>query len=308
MLSNNLSGYLSTEFLPSWSDGEAKKRIINFVESVVQPDSPTYVPEKKRIAVFDNDGTLCVEQPRLVHAAFVHDLAVKRLKEQPELEENDPIRIYVNNPFNYRNLIHLDRLREMHLTLQSGMTEKEYKGMALKFLAESKNPHFDKYDTELAYKPMLELMQYLKAKRFRVYINTAGGTEFVRVFAKRAYGIQPNKVIGTPINLKYEFIDGQVQLKRLGEYALPINHGAKKVENIQRNIGRLPILAVGNMNNDIEMLTSTKTAKAGLAIFLKHDDSEREFEYSKDTEKAIELAEEHDWLVVSMKNDFRTIF
>jgi hypothetical protein len=156
---------------------------------------------------------------------------------------------------------------------------------------------------------MLELMQYLKSKNFRVYIDTTGGTEFVRVFAKYAYNIQPNKVIGTPINLEYQFQNGEVSLERLPAYALPINDGKKKVENLQRVIGRAPILAVGNMDNDLEMLTYAKTAKKGLAIFLKHDDGDREFEYPQtNTQKALKAAEEQNWLVVSMKEDFKTVF
>jgi len=63
--------------LPSWTAGEAKTRIVDFVESVTNPAGTTYVPPADRVAVFDNDGTLWAEQP--VYFQFLFALGNQRV-------------------------------------------------------------------------------------------------------------------------------------------------------------------------------------------------------------------------------------
>lgn len=53
---------MTTEELASWNEGPAKKAIIEFVTSATQA-GPGSVEVPDRIATFDNDGTLWVEQP-----------------------------------------------------------------------------------------------------------------------------------------------------------------------------------------------------------------------------------------------------
>jgi hypothetical protein len=49
--------------LPSWNEGAAKQSIVDFVARVTKEGGPDYVAPKDRVATFDNDGTLWVEQP-----------------------------------------------------------------------------------------------------------------------------------------------------------------------------------------------------------------------------------------------------
>ena len=49
--------------LPSWYPGFIKQNIINFIQAVTDKKSKDYVSPEDRIATFDNDGTLWVEQP-----------------------------------------------------------------------------------------------------------------------------------------------------------------------------------------------------------------------------------------------------
>ena len=62
-----------TDPLPSWNDGAAKHAIVAFVTDVTREGSPDFVPPPERIATFDNDGTLWIEQPMYVQFAFALD-------------------------------------------------------------------------------------------------------------------------------------------------------------------------------------------------------------------------------------------
>ena len=146
---------------------------------------------------------------------------------------------------------------------------------------------------------MLELFAYLKANDFRVFVCSGGGRDFMRVFAEETWGIFKEDVIGSAP--EYEYRDGQlVRTERiLGGLAL----GPGKPEHIFARTGRLPVFAGGNADVDIEML---EVARFGL--LLDHDDAEREFAYTKGAEKSLAAAAEHGWTVVSMKDDWATVF
>jgi hypothetical protein len=52
---------MSADELSGWRDTAAKQSIVEFVAAVTDPGSPDFIPERDRIAVFDNDGTLWTE-------------------------------------------------------------------------------------------------------------------------------------------------------------------------------------------------------------------------------------------------------
>ena len=59
--------------LPSWNEGATKTSILDFVGRVTTQGGPLFVPPDQRIATFDNDGTLWIEQPMYVQLAFALD-------------------------------------------------------------------------------------------------------------------------------------------------------------------------------------------------------------------------------------------
>ena len=59
--------------LPSWRDGPRKRALLDFVTAVTREGSADYVHPSARIAVFDNDGTLWVEQPAYAQLLFILD-------------------------------------------------------------------------------------------------------------------------------------------------------------------------------------------------------------------------------------------
>src|SRR3954462_15498982 len=68
---------MGTDALGSWRNATAKKAILEFVDAVTDPDSRHFVPERDRIAVFDNDGTLWTEQPAYAQLVFALDRAAE---------------------------------------------------------------------------------------------------------------------------------------------------------------------------------------------------------------------------------------
>jgi phosphoserine phosphatase len=144
---------------------------------------------------------------------------------------------------------------------------------------------------------MLELLGYLRAHEFRVFVVSGGG-EF-RVFAEQAFGVFKENVIGTAV--EYSYVDGKIVR---GEHAVGgLNVRAGKPEHIFATTGRLPAFGGGNADVDIEMLES-----ATFSVLVNHDDEEREFAYTRGAEASLAKAKELGWTAVSMKNDWSTVF
>jgi phosphoserine phosphatase len=146
---------------------------------------------------------------------------------------------------------------------------------------------------------MLELLDYLKANDWRVFVCSGGGRDFMRVFAEETWGIYKERVIGSAA--AYTYADGRVVRSEQLLGSLDLRPG--KPEHIFAQTGRLPAFAGGNADVDIEMLEAAK-----FAVLVNHDDEEREFAYTKAAERSLAKARELGWTVVSMKNDWSTVF
>jgi len=168
-----------------------------------------------------------------------------------------------------------------------------------RFFAAARHPTLDVPYTEVGYRPMRELLDLLAANDFTVYICSAGGRDFVRPVSAQMYGIPRERVIGSATTLEYR--DGEVYRTKGVEQ--PVDEGPGKPIHIWTRTGRKPLLAGGNADGDAAMLES---ARFGLLIH--HDDAEREFAYDTGAEHALAEAPKRGWTVVSMKDDFATVF
>src|SRR5690242_9894868 len=184
----------------------------------------------------------------------------------------------------------------------------------------ARHPRWKRPYTELTYKPMQEVLQYLRANAFKTYIVTGGGQDFVRVYAERVYGIPPEQIVGTVGGTKYDYgKDGKPVLIKEAKLLLNDNYGGKP-EGIHLMIGRQPLAAFGNSTGDREMLEYAKAgAGARLSILLLHDDAAREYAYGPAqglpesrvgtfTQQLYDEAKSSGWTVISMKNDWKRIF
>ncbi len=191
----------------------------------------------------------------------------------------------------------------------AGMPQPEFEQMAYDYLSHSLHPRFGVPYKQCVYQPMVELLDYLRSRSFKVFIASAGGMSFVRTVSEEIYRIPRENVIGSNVTFEVDRQGGRLVLLRRPGLVDPPDDGPGKPVNIALHIGRPPILAAGNANGDVEMLEFAQaTGGPFLNMLLHHDDAEREYAYDQGAEKALQLAAERGWQVVSMRNDWQTIF
>jgi phosphoserine phosphatase len=299
--------------LPSWREGSVKTRLLEFVAAVSTPGDPGWVAPQERIAVFDNDGTLWSEQPMYVQLAFALQRARSLVAERAELASHPLVAAALADDIDALMGHGLRGLLELAALTHAGMADAAFSGLARDWLREARHPQLGVPYTGLVYQPMLELLAFLRARGFRSWIVTGGGVEFVRVFAEATYGIPPDRIIGSTLQLRYGEENGQPTVWR-EPVVDAINDGDAKPLGIARAIGRRPIAAFGNSDGDLAMLRWT-TAGPGqrLALLLHHDDGEREVAYDRASrfgrlDKGLDLARRHGWCLVSLRRDWDRIF
>ncbi len=299
--------------LPSWNDGPAKQAITTFVTDVTNAGGPDFVPPAQRIAVFDNDGTLWVEQPMYTQLAFVLDRVKALAAEHPEWKEQQPFKAALDGDMAALGASGMEGLMGLLMATHSGMTSDEFATTASDWIGSARHPRFERPYTELVYQPMLELLDYLRANGFKAFIVSGGGIDFMRPWTEQVYGIPPEQVVGSQIELKFELRDGKPVIVREPKVAF-IDDKAGKPVGIERHIGRRPILAFGNSDGDLQMLQYT-TGGPGrrLGLLLHHTDAEREYAYDREShfgklDKALDLAGDAGWVVVSIKDDWSQVF
>ena len=194
------------------------------------------------------------------------------------------------------------------MSLHASMTVEEHAALVNAFFADAKHPTLGRPYLTCTYVPVVELLRYLEAHGFTCYIVSGGGRDFMRPITSTIYGIPPERVVGSAQDLRFEGRDGHGDL--LIEPALDVfDDGPVKPVRIWSRIGRRPILAAGNTNGDDEMLMYTGTATTpSLRLLVLHDDAEREFDYTAGAERALDHARQYGWTVVSIKNDWITVF
>ena len=166
--------------LPSWNDGIAKKAIVEFVTKVTAEGSADFVPPVERIATFDNDGTLWVEQPMYTQLAFALDRVKALAPAHPEWKEKQPFKAVLEGDMKALAASGDHGLLELLLTTHADMTTDEFSKIVTDWLATARHPRFNQPYTALVYQPMLELLGYLRANGFKTYIVSGGGVEFMR--------------------------------------------------------------------------------------------------------------------------------
>jgi phosphoserine phosphatase len=290
--------------LTSWKDGPAKQAILDFVAATTT-HGPEFVDRADRIATFDNDGTLWVEQPLPPQFDFVFRRWAEEVKADPSLAAQQPYKGLLEKDMTFLEGVAtqdpevVGTLLKAFARTWAGTTPEQFDAEVREWLKTVKQPKLGVPYVELVYKPMLELLDLLKAHEFRVFVCSGGGRDFMRVFAEETWGIHKENVIGTAA--EYTYADGKIVR---AEHALgSLDVGPGKPEHIFAQTGRVPLFAGGNADVDIEMLEAAK-----FSLLVNHDDAEREFAYVKGAEKSLEKAGDLGWTVVSMKDEWSTVF
>jgi phosphoglycolate phosphatase-like HAD superfamily hydrolase len=302
-----------TDALPSWMDGSARQSIIEFVEHVTKEGGRDYVPPAERIAVFDNDGTLWAEQPMYFQLAFALDRVKALAAEHPEWKDEQPFKAVLEGDMKSVIAGGEHALLEILMATHGGMTTAEFEQTVLDWVNSARHPKTNRLYTEMVYQPMLELLDYLRAKGFKTYVVSGGGIEFMRPWTERVYGIPPEQVIGSSVKVKYEMHDSGPVLMRLPEIDF-IDDKAGKPVGIHKFIGRRPILAFGNSDGDLQMLQWTAGGTGARFMGLvHHTDSEREWAYDRESkvgrlDQALAEAKAGGWTTVDMRRDWKSVF
>ena len=296
---------MSDGVLASWNEGKAKDAIVDFVEAGDQA-GPDFVALADRIATFDNDGTLWVEQPLPPQFDFVFGKWAEEIKQDPSLAEQQP----------YKAIIDRDPAFFVGVATQ----DPDVVATLLKAFARSWAGHHpggvrcpgtgvaEDGQAAQARDALCRsgVQADARADRLAEGATTSGcscvsggGRDFMRVFAEETWGIYKENVIGTAAD--YSYTDGKIVR---AEHALgSLNVGPGKPEHIFAQTGRLPAFAGGNADVDIEMLSAAR-----FAVLVNHDDGSASSLTPAAAEKSLAKAKELGWTVISMKDDWSTVF
>ncbi len=303
------SSQKTTDPLPSWSETATKKAIVDFVKQSTTVGSPEFIPEEERIAVFDNDGTLWCEQPLYFEMIYSIDATKAIAGKSAELMKKPEIKALVSGNKEAFLKTGEKGILEAFAISHTAIKPEQFDEMAKAWLDTAKHARFGRAYAQMTYKPMVELLQYLRNNQFKTYIVSGGSSVFVRNFSQAAYGIPPEQVIGTMFKAEYK--DGDISLK---PELWHNDDNVGKPEAIFQIIGRKPVLAFGNSDGDLQMLQYTSTnTRLNLCLILHHTDADREYAYDSlshigQLKNALKEGQAKGWVIVDMKKDFNKVF
>lgn len=313
------------EILSDWSDDAAsKKALVSYMEAITTEGGKEFIPVERRIAVFDLDGTLyCETDPNY----FDHLLLAHRVLEDPD---------YKDKASDFEKKVAQDVLVMNETGVQAENMEvnhgtavaSSFKGFTpdefYDYIAEYKKTPMRSYEGmtlgEAFYEPMLQIVEYLEANGFTVYVVSGTDRFIVRGLLKDSkLNIPNNHIIGSDETivssdqngadgLNYVFEDDD-KVVFGGDFIIK-NLKMNKVSVIVQEIGIQPVLSFGNSTGDSSMaeyVTSNNPYRS-LAFMLCCDDTERENGNAGKADKMFSLCEQFDWVPVSMKNDWKTIY
>ncbi|MBA3238997.1 MAG: haloacid dehalogenase-like hydrolase [Parachlamydiaceae bacterium] len=303
-----------TDPLPSWNEGPAKSALLKFIKDTTEEKSQAYVPPEKRYAAFDQDGTLWVEQPFYVQLFFTIDRIKSLAVDHPEWQVEEPFKSILEGNQEVLSQLTEPYLEKIISVTHSGMTVDAFHEIVRRWIHTAIHPKFKVPFTALVYQPMLEVLQFFSDHGYKNYIFSGGGQEFIRAYASEVYKIPPERIVGSTAKVKYTYKDGNPTLVKQPDLLFIDDHQGK-VENINLFLGQRPGAAFGNSSGDQQMLEWTQAGKGlNLEVLIHHDDAEREYLYGENskigqfTEALMEEAKKREWIIVSMKKDWKILF
>jgi hypothetical protein len=292
--------------LSTWSDTPTRARIIDFVTRVTTIGGSDFVPPPERIATFDMDGTVITEKPVNTQKIIAMHQACVFGTNEPKRTDQTPFKqACARDHTFFPGLAGSQVLRD----LAAGQTQAAYRKYVEHALKLARHPGFDRPLGEMVYLPMLELARYLQQHGFRLFLVSGSTQPLVRELTALRFHLPNEHGIGTEWPLAFDANPKGVPVFRwaAGGRRLPSVYGPGKPLAILRQIGRPPVFAAGNTLGDLEMLQyATMRRRPGMGIVIVHDDGAREYAYADPRIEA--AAKANGWSLVSMKNDFKSVF
>ena len=312
MNTNDEATVVSADPLPAWNEGPTKKAIIDFVTAATTEGDAGFIPEKDRIAAFDNDGNLWAEKPVYFQLLFAVDRIREMAPDHPEWKNQEPYKSILEGNMKDLEAQGMEGILKLVMTTHAGMSPEEFRKTVQDWMAYATHPKTGKPYNQMVYEPMLELMNYLRDHEFKTFIVSGGGVEFIRAWAEATYGIPPYQVVGSSIKTEFLIEDGQAVIKRLPEMEFIDDKEGKPI-GINRFIGKIPVFASGNSDGDLQMLLYSDSRDPSFQLYLHHTDSIREWAYDREShvgslDKGLEEATARGWSVIDMAKDWKTVF
>ena len=312
------------EAFPSWNpDSATLKELVDFVLDCRDESSPNYLAPADRIATFDMDGTILCEKAPIY---FDWCLTMARVLDDPTFEATDEERdameqtrehAYTNGETFKPEGLSKDNLVS---TAFAGMTPEAFRAYVVDFAEKTDAVGFEGMTyAQSFYKPMLEVIEFLKANDFDVWMVSACEREVVRALVERL-NIPFDHVVATDVpyvasgkgdEAADAYNMGRDEVILLGTPLDPVECGKSgKPAAIAREIGKRPVLAFGNSSGDYSMLNYAEgnPNHVGMGFFIVCDDTEREYGSKEKAAGFYEEAEKQGWTAISMANDWATIY
>lgn len=306
-----------------WQDNAVpKQKLIQYVKAVTDSKSKDFIPVDDRIAVFDMDGTIIGETTPYY---FEWMLYLNRIYNDPSYQASQEsiknaeiIKEAIAKKAVTREIDDMET-RDKNIVL-AGLNDEQFKQVVQHAMSQTVPGLSNIRYGEEIYLPMMEVLSYLKANNFTLYIVSGGYRQIVRNFAAGVIPVPVNHIIGADTFLRAinqngitdadyvfdvdsdEIVTTDIQLER--------NDGMAKADKIAREIGKKPVLSFGNSMGDASMHQYTLSNKRykTMAFALLCDDVEREYGNPDKAEKIRRACEKYGWIPVSMRNDWKTIY
>jgi len=298
--------------LPSWNDTPTRRAITEFVERATRD-----VPVEERVAVFDNDGTLWCEKPMQVEVGFLLERMAEMAEADASLRDRQPWKASYERDYAWLGGAIAKHYEgdDSDLRVLIGGVSKAFGGWRVDAYAERagayvrdrSHPTLGRRLSECGYLAMVELLRYLEEHGFTCYIASGGNRDFMRTVTDEIYGIPPERVIGSSNGLRFEEEGESGSIVYRSEMDF-FDDGPTKPIRIWSRIGRRPLIAVGNANGDLEFLRFAGGERPALRVVVDHDDPDREFAYTAGADTVLQVARANNWTIVSMKDDWATVF
>ena len=300
------------------ANSPVKKQVVDYVKDVTNKRSKNFIPVEDRIAVFDMDGTfLCETAP----SAFGYMFSLYTMIENPtpkvNAEHREKAKIWRDAIISKSFTPDMEKeVKDYSWKLFEGLTDAEFFSRAEKFMNTQNVTGLTNLTYgESFYLPMVEIISYLNANDFTVYVITGSERRIARALIDGAVPVKRNHIIGCDIPYTFEnngsekyFVKGDRVL--MSDHRSGSNTHINKIYSINREIGKQPVLAFGNSSGDYDMLnyTITDNKYKSASFILLCDDLNRELGNLKTAEKVRLEAIKNGWTPVSMRDDFKTIY
>jgi len=309
---------------PSWNpDSEALKELVDFVAASVDESNAGYIAPADRVATFDMDGTIISEKAPIYIDSC---LTMYRVLDDPTYSATEGERAAMQEMRDHAYATGENYTPETYTkndliaSAFAGMTPAQFRAYVSEFADTVDAVGFTGMTYgESFYKPMLEVIDFLRANDYDVWMVSACEREVVRGIVERL-GFSYDHVVGTDVvyaasgsedALADEYNMGQDEQIVLGGPLEEVEVGKSgKPAAIAREIGKYPVLAFGNSSGDFSMLNYAEgnPDHKGMGVLVVCDDTVREYGSEEKAADFYDEVEQQDWTAISMANDWRTIY